>query len=338
MQRPVMNPTFQYEAPASKKARKPRFEWLRKALKVALRLLMFNPFRSKAQLFRNEEGTRVSRFVRGLTYRLAFVPIILVMFLSALVFAATHPGRAQSAADPLSFGIYYDPVNFVAEDGARLEGWLIPVLDAKRVIAEGDAVLNKKYPAVVLVHDFAAGRDQLMPLAEPLHKAGFVVLAINLRGAASLSGDAQTFGIREALDVRAAVDMLRRRQYVDADRIALIGIGTGANASLIAAKKDPALKTLVLSAPVESFDQAFADRVGSDRKWLPAMRPLLRWTFQVMYGVETSELELKNYDKLLNSRQVHMTEGRHGLTDSTSVREVQAFLQKSMSEHVATVK
>ena len=337
MQRPVMNPTFQYEAPATAKARKPRFEWLWRILKAAARLLMFSPFRRKAQ-FRNEEGTWLTRFVRALTYRLAFVPIILVGFLTALVFAATHPGRSTSGADPLSFGIYYDPVNFVSEDGARLEGWLIPVLDAKKIIAEGQAVLNKRYPAVVLIHDFAASRDQLMPLAEPLHKAGFVVLAINLRGAASLSSEAQTFGIKEAQDVKAAVEMLRRRHYVDPNRVALVGIGTGANAALIAAKKDPAIGTLVLSAPVESFDQAFADRVGTDRKWLPAMRPLLRWTFQVMYGVEASELDLKNYAKVLDTRHVHMTAGRQGLTDPVAVKGVQAFLLKRMSEQVATAK
>ena len=43
--------------------------------------------------FRNEEGTRVGRFVRGLTYRLAFVPVILVMFLTALVFAVERHHR-----------------------------------------------------------------------------------------------------------------------------------------------------------------------------------------------------------------------------------------------------
>src|SRR5687768_10978537 len=112
MQRPVMNPTFQYEAPPAPKARKQRFAWLWRFLKFVGRLLMFSPFRRKPQ-FRNEEGTRLSRFFRGLTYRLAFVPIVLVMFLSALVFAATHPGRPNAGSDPLSFGIYYDPVNFV---------------------------------------------------------------------------------------------------------------------------------------------------------------------------------------------------------------------------------
>ncbi|MEA2711094.1 MAG: hypothetical protein QOF78_3695, partial [Phycisphaerales bacterium] len=308
-----MNPSFTLE-PSSKNARKSRFAWLWAIFRFVGRMLVFSPFRRKVP-FRNEEGTAFSRFVRSITYRLAFVPVILVAFLSALVFGATHPGRDVTASDPLKVGIYYEPVSFMSEDGVNLEGWLIPVIDAKRVLAEGQGILNKRYPAVVLVHDFAATRDQLVPLAEPLHKAGFVVLAMNLRGTASMSTDAQTFGIRESMDVRAAVETLRRRPSVDGARIALIGIGTGANASMIAAKNDPSLNTLVLSAPVEGFDQALANRIGSDSRWQPTLRPLLRWTFQVMYGIEASELDLKNYAKMLESRHVYMTDGRHGLME-----------------------
>ena len=335
MQRPVMNPNFALESSNAGKARKSRFEWLWKIFRFIGRLLTATPF-GKPKQFRNEEGTRISRLVRGLTYRLAFVPILLVGFLSALIFGATHPGRDAGASDPIKVAVYYDPVNFVADDGVRLEGWLIPVIDAKRVIAERDQILNKRYPAVVLVHDFAGSRDQLLHLAEPLHKAGFVVLAMNLRGASASSNDAQTFGIREAHDVKAAVEMLRRRPYIDPTRIALIGIGTGANACMIAARDDAALNTLVLSAPVEGFDRALANRIGSHHQWLPYMQSLLRWTFQVMYGVETSELDLKNFTSVLQARHVHMTDGRPGLLEPNAARGVQKFLSKHLNSQFAS--
>src|SRR3954467_9269144 len=212
MQRPLMDPTFTFESPAVPGGKKPRRlrSLLWAVLRLFVRLLTFNPFGRKGS-FRAEEGTKLSRFFRGLTYRLACVPVVLCLFLSALVFAATHPGRSTAGADPLAFGVYYDPVNFLSDDGAHLDGWLVPVIDAKRVLEEKDSIIGKKYPAVVLVHDFAGSREQLLPLVAPLHKAGIVVLAINLRGTASLSSEAQTFGIKEANDVKAAVEMLRRR-------------------------------------------------------------------------------------------------------------------------------
>ena len=341
MQRPVMNPTFTFEQPPPPKAKapKPRHRIARafwRVVKLVARLLLFSPFKHKN--FRNEDGSRLSRFVRAFTYRLAFVPVILVIFLTALVFAATHPGQAAVASDPLTYGVYYDPVNFLSEDGARLEGWLVPVLDAKRVLEEKDAIVGRRYPAVVLVHDFAASRQQLLPLIRPLHDAGLVVLAINLRGTAPLAKEAQTFGIKESLDVKAAVEMLRRRAFVDPAKIAVVGLGTGANAALIAGRNDPAIAALVVSAPVDGFDSAFANRIGSDRPWAKTLRPLFRWTFQSMYGVDTSELDMANFVPLMQSRHVLMTDGRAGLMTPSSVRAMQSFLHKHLTDAVASAR
>jgi alpha/beta superfamily hydrolase len=331
MQRPVMNPSFVYDSPAAKKPRRARFAWLWAGLRFVGRLLMAHPFGHR-KAFRNEEGTRFSRFVRGLTYRMAFVPLLLAGFLAAIVLAATHPGRAVHGADPLSYGVYYDPVNFVSDDGARLDGWLVPVVDAKRILEEKEQTLNKRFPAVVLVHDFAGTRQQLLPLVQPLHRAGFVVLAINLRGAVSLSGEAQTFGIREANDVKAAVDMLRRRAYVDPAKIALVGVGTGANACVIAASRDTAVNVMVLSDPVSGFDAAFAERVGAEKKWLPPLRNLFRWTFQVMYGVDTGDLDMNNYRSVIDQRHVLLTDGKQQLLEPATMTGVQHFLNKHLVE------
>jgi pimeloyl-ACP methyl ester carboxylesterase len=326
MQRPVMDPTFVYDAPKAKpKRRRKPVGWVIAALRFFLRVLTLNPF-GLGRNFRVEDGTPAQRFIRGLIYRLAFVPVVLVMFVIAIVLAATHPKRLASNGDPLSAGIYYDPVNLVADDGARLEGWLVPVMDAKKVLEERELVLNRRQPAVILVHDVSATRQQLLPLVAPLHESGFIVLALNLRGAGSFSRDAQTFGVKEALDVKAAVEMLRRRAFVDPSKIAVIGVGTGANAALIAAKHDPALPALVLADPVDGFDQAFANRIGANHKWLPPLRPLFKWTFQIMYGVDVRELDMANYTSMMQSRPVLVTDARSGLMLPANVRGIQAFL------------
>src|SRR5215204_5860570 len=104
MQRPVMNPSFVYDSPASGKPRRARFAWLWAVLRFVGRVLLASPF-GKRKSFRNEEGTALSRLVRGLTYRMAFVPVLLAGFLAAIVLAATHPGRSVHGADPLSYGV-----------------------------------------------------------------------------------------------------------------------------------------------------------------------------------------------------------------------------------------
>src|SRR5436190_2796581 len=102
MQRPVMNPTFTYDK--AKKTPKPpsRYAWVFKIFKLFTKLLMAHPFGNRQ--FRNEDGSRFGRIFRGLTYRLAFVPVLLVGFIVAILFAATHPARSGSGADPLAYG------------------------------------------------------------------------------------------------------------------------------------------------------------------------------------------------------------------------------------------
>ena len=310
MQRPVMNPMFMEEkdaAAASGPKRKPRWHqvaraWLVRGLKFAGRVMFTSLFRPNEARLKIEDGTPLQRFVRALLYRLAFVPVVMVIFVTALVFAVTHPPRAIAEADPLVQGVYYDPVNFLSQDGTRLEGWLVPVYDAKRVLEEKERALHRKHPAIVLVHDYTGSRQQMLPLVPKLHEAGMVVLVVGLRGTGPSSGSAQTFGLREAQDVRAAVDMLRRRSYVDPKRISIMGTGSGANAAILAADQDGSIAALILDRPIGSFDEAMTSRLGEDHMWVRTLMPLFKWTFEAMYHVDADALNVGSYANVTDVR------------------------------------
>ncbi len=307
MQRPVMNPMFMEEKDAAGKPKKPRWfhvvwSWMLRGLKLAGRVLFTSLFRGNRARLRIEDGTPVQRFIRAALYRLAFVPVILVLFVTALVFAVTHPPRATGESDPLAAGIYYDPVNFLSEDGTRLEGWLVPVYDAKRVLEEKERALHRKHPAIVLVHDYTGTRQQMLPIVPRLHEAGMVVLVVGLRGTGPSRSSGQTFGVREATDVRAAVEMLRRRNYVDPARVSVMGTGSGANAAVIAAQQDPRIAALILDRPIASFEDAMGSRLGHDQKWVNVLMPLFKWTFEAMYHVDANDLNIGSYSAVMSSR------------------------------------
>ena len=181
---------------------------------------------------------------------------------AAVVFCGTHPKVSRDWGDPADRGVYYDPISFPSRDGTLLQAWLVPVVDAKRVLARKDKVLSERQPAIVLVHDFGRSPQQMLPLLAPLHEDGIVVVAVGLRGLGAGRASGRTFGLNESLDVAAAVDMLRRRPFVDPDRIAVLGIGTGANAALLAAAKDAKIKALILADPVAGPEEAVARYVG----------------------------------------------------------------------------
>lgn len=335
MERPVMHPIFTEPPDAKALARQRRRRWLSWSWRLVKRVgrMALTPValfkRGEEARLRMEDGTLLQRFVRALLYRLAFVPVILLLFVVTFVFATTHPPRYPAETDPLTQGVYYDPVNFLSEDGTRLEGWLVPVYDARRVLEEKDRVIQTKSPAVVLVHDFGGSRQQVLPLVEPLHEMGMVVLVVSLRGNGGVRGSGQTFGLREAMDVRAAVQMLRRRAYVDPEKVCVFGLGTGANAALLAAETDPGIAALVLDRPVDGFATAFVDRIGRDQKWLVSLMPMFKWTFEMMYQVDADDLNLSSQSRTMESRPVLMFDPRRSVIplEPHDVQGVQEFLK-----------
>ena len=161
----------------------------------------------------------------------------------------------------------------------------MPLVDASAVLVQKEEALRHKHPAAVLVHDFANSRQQMLPLIRPLHQAGFIVLVVGLRGSGP-GGIGSTFGLCESMDVKAAVEMLRRRSFVDPQKIAILGIGTGATAALLAAKDDPQLAALVLDHPLHDAPAAIAQRLIPDQPLLQWMQPLCKWGFELYYRAD----------------------------------------------------
>ena len=74
------------------------------------------------------------------------------------------------------------------------------------------------YPAVILLHGFAGHAYQLAALARLTAANGYAVLALSLRGWLGSEGENDQ-GLRQPLDVLAAIDWLAKRPLVDRERI-----------------------------------------------------------------------------------------------------------------------
>ena len=107
MQRPLMNPNFQFEQPPRPRDWKIVFRIARKVMRWTARALLFDVrprFRKPRVIM--EEGSPWQRCVRGVFYRLACVPVLVAATAAILVFAITHPRVAMSDRDPISAGVY----------------------------------------------------------------------------------------------------------------------------------------------------------------------------------------------------------------------------------------
>ena len=348
MQRPMMDPMLMLDeaddameaAVGGRKSRRSALRWREAVIRATIlskfiaKVMFSKPFRIRRR--EPEDGQPVTRrLFRGLGYRLLFVPIFLALAAAALVYRGTHPVRPTSAKLPAVPGVFYESLEFNGPDGHPLMAWFVPVVDEKRVIELKDKVFKTKQPAAVLVHDYNSSPSQMVPLIAPLHEQGFVVMAVGLRGVGRERVAAQTFGLNESDDVRAAIAELRKRPTIDGERIAVIGVGSGANAAVIAAAQESCVKALVLINPANTPEAAIATHVGPNQAGFRWMQLPSKWAFEMAYHVDADDLHLSRFREVLNARPTLSLGRRQGQEfDKATVESIRAFCK----EHVPVEK
>jgi dienelactone hydrolase len=143
-----------------------------------------------------------------------------------------------SAAAPL-LAAQGQEVTFQTDDGVTIVGSLyLPA---------------RSGPAVVLLHALGRTREDWQPVAARLADAGFVALAIDLRGhgASGPLPEGSSLGdlTRMMADVKAARAFLATRREVMPNRIGIAGASVGANLAILLAAGDPTVRSLALLSP-----------------------------------------------------------------------------------------
>jgi dienelactone hydrolase len=142
-------------------------------------------------------------------------------------------------------------VRFETSDGVKIEADYYPA-----AVKEGE-----KAPAAILIHMYPADRTSWKPLAPGLHKAGFAVLAYDIRGHGGSTEPADK-KLKEAYDkrdsklfadawkdVEAAKKWLAEQPGCDVKRMALVGASIGCSISIDYAGRDEAVKAVVCLSP-----------------------------------------------------------------------------------------
>lgn len=168
-----------------------------------------------------------------------------------------HAGIRRALAAPRTLpaagpdGLPWRDVNIATRRGKTLRGWFIPA---------GNAA-----PALVIVHGWGGNAGQMLPLAPPLHRAGYSLLLFDARCHGRSDGDDFASLPRFAEDLQCAMDWLAQQPEADAARIGCIGHSVGAGAALLTAARDPGVAAVVSLA-------AFSHPESMMRRWLAARR------------------------------------------------------------------
>jgi len=193
----------------------------------------------------------------------------------------------------------YYSVGFRDPDGVPIEvahRWeeLPDLADAEKVEVPGHGITlggyffkaqagQPPYPALILLHGFASHAQAMAGLARASSANGYAALALSLRGWLGSEGESDQ-GLRQPLDVLAAIDWLAKRPSVDRDRIALVGASMGGQVALLtAAHKPPVRAVAAFFAPTDlalwraanPFIRDYLDDLCGP-EGLPVRSPILR--------------------------------------------------------------
>jgi fermentation-respiration switch protein FrsA (DUF1100 family) len=190
-------------------------------------------------------------------------------------------------ATPALYQLQYRDVSFPArEDGVQLKGWFIPGrLSGGRLTASR---------TIIMVHgtrrNRADQRDGMIDLSAIFAKAGFAVLAFDMRGMGESQPEPLSLGYFEQRDVLGAVDFLQSGPlpYPELGRPTIIGgwgLSMGAATLLLAAAREPAIKAIVSDCAYSDIIPILQREIHG-RSGLPqALTPGVLLAAQMLYGI-----------------------------------------------------
>ena len=159
-------------------------------------------------------------------------------FFHLLIRIGLRAPRIRERDTPQRCGLPYCEVSIPTANGKHLFGWFIA--------AKGD----EPAPAVAVLHGWGGNAEMMLPLAAPLHGAGYAVLLFDARNHGRSGKDSFSSMPRFAEDLEHALDWLARQPGVDAGRLAALGHSVGAAAALLVASRR---RSLAAAISIASF-------------------------------------------------------------------------------------
>ena len=199
--------------------------------------------------------------------------LVLYVALSYQVYRrAFKPPRSAWLDDfsftPFEFQVDYEDVELVTADGINFGAWHFR---------------QPGSPQTVIISGGHKGqRQDALGIAVALWRKGFNVVLYSYRGMPGSDRAPITFGIKEVLELQAAIAFARKR--IPNARIGLLGYSMGAVVSLLGAAGEPGVQALVLDSPFSDLRRLLIENVRSSSR-LPGT-PFV-WLAGVMFWLST---------------------------------------------------
>ncbi|HSN62432.1 MAG TPA: alpha/beta fold hydrolase [Ferruginibacter sp.] len=187
-----------------------------------------------------------------------------------ILFGAKAVKQQNTAPDTIVQAVY-----FTTADNLKLEGWYLPVLNAKGTIA--------------MFHGHGGKKSSLLPEAAVFRRQGFNTLLLDFRAHGNSQGNSCTIGYEEAEDVKLVYDYLEKKGEKN---IILYGVSLGAS-TITKAINDYNLAPakVILDMPFASLSDAVEGRLKIMKLPAEPLATMLTFWGGVLHGFWAFDLK-----------------------------------------------
>jgi alpha-beta hydrolase superfamily lysophospholipase len=196
---------------------------------------------------------------------------------------------------PADYGMPFEEASVTTADGLRLVGWFVP---------------SDNGASVILVHGYKDHRGSMLRVADVLHRHGYGLLILSLRGHDRSDGELITFGHAEMQDLDAWYGYEAGHAGVNVQEIGIFGASMGGSIAIQHAARNPRIAAVVADCAFSSLD----DTVDTSVKFFTGLPPfpfapmIVFWTEREA-GFRASEIDAKQWIREIAPRPIFLLQG-----------------------------
>jgi len=243
--------------------------------------------------------------------------------------ALMYPARKPIVKKPSDYGMEYEDISFKSKDGTDLKAWLIPGSSDKLIIMTHPMPFNRygfhtKGQGLLKVSKVEV---ELLKTVKQLHDAGYGVFIFDFRNhgeSGRANGGLCGVGYHEWKDVAGAVNYVKSSPALKSKKLGFVSLCMGANATLIAMGKEPALfayvKAVVAVQPV-SMDVFVPHYLKDKMPLLKSLTPRIDKRIREMAGFGLDDMSPAPYVKDIKIPILYVQVMEDAWTDPSDVQD-----------------
>jgi len=180
---------------------------------------------------------------------LILITVFTLIFSYAILYLNTHQPRYHLTTTPAEIGIDFENISFITTDSIKLRGWFIGSQNSLTA------------PTIIIAHGLGASKSDFINLSGFLSSNGFNVLLFDFRAHGESGGNSCSLGLKEQMDITAALDYNISRKSLKNKNIGLYGFSLGGSAGILTASKDLRIKAIIADTPFYRLYTISADMI-----------------------------------------------------------------------------